>query len=561
MKLFGLVAAQVGLTLAKTDVHFNHDHESPEIAQLEKWNDLAQKFFRLHEEDLRPFFHRKWAGKDGKFQKEIKKLERNFERNCSSKNLIAVPQSGGDYSKKVFPERKRRAGDNDGVHNPGHRMRHIVRNVEKWTEEYLTGCSNQDKVIIRWQKFVAKWEAELKKNSVFQEEFKQEEKYLRNYEGPRPCGKIYPQFGLHGTPYELYDAAVDPTQGIGNLGGTDFGNDELMSMMPYENCYIRAYQHYHKEGYSNICTDTHGCAVINSYSQGVLTENEASSVYCYCDAPKPKHCGRIFKNDGDDPYEEGQAPIFDGAKLGYEYDLDHSPRYVSNDNLSLIHAYGGCQIEIWEDTKERGDHFTCPGLDNGNWCHHGSLGYVGNDEASSIKCTCPVEFDHMVYDTSPDQWSSILKKEPGIEFDQITVTNKCDLGAERCHENHHQDPTKTITKTSTHNWGHIFKVGVSYTAEAGATVEGLGLKESITFSAEETSSTGGSYSTTETYTASGTCVAEPNSVATCTYFAYKTKLKVGYTIYWKNASPTHGTYEADAWITDYTRDVQELPSQ
>ena len=58
-------------------------------------------------------------------------------------------------------------------------MRHIVRNVEKWTEEYLTGCSNQKPVIARWRKFVDRWEREIAKNPIFQEEFKKEEKYLR----------------------------------------------------------------------------------------------------------------------------------------------------------------------------------------------------------------------------------------------------------------------------------------------------------------------------------------------------------------------------------------------
>ena len=49
-------------------------------------------------------------------------------------------------------------------------------------------------------------------------------------------------------------------------------------------CYIRAYQHYNKEGYSSICSKENGCSVtLNQY--GVLTENAASSVYCYCDAP------------------------------------------------------------------------------------------------------------------------------------------------------------------------------------------------------------------------------------------------------------------------------------
>ena len=50
-------------------------------------------------------------------------------------------------------------------------------------------------------------------------------------------------------------------------------------------CYIRAYQHSHGRGYSSICSETYGCSVTPSYYGGVLTENEASSAYCYCDTP------------------------------------------------------------------------------------------------------------------------------------------------------------------------------------------------------------------------------------------------------------------------------------
>ena len=39
----------------------------------------------------------------------------------------------------------------------------------------------------------------------------------------------------------------------------------------------------------------------------------------------------------------------------------------------------------------------------------------------------------------------------------------------------------------------------------------------------------------------------PNAVAYCTYFAYQSTIKVGYTIFWKNSSPTHGTYEGQVW--------------
>ena len=80
-----------------------------------------------------------------------------------------------------------------------------------------------------------RWENEIAKNPIFIEEFKKEEKYLRDNDGPgRPCGRIYREFGLHGQYMELRDASVDWRNGLGDLRETDFGNDELMSMVPYE---------------------------------------------------------------------------------------------------------------------------------------------------------------------------------------------------------------------------------------------------------------------------------------------------------------------------------------
>ena len=112
-------------------------------------------------------------------------------------------------------------------------MRHIVRNVEKWTEEYLTGCSNQVTVISRWRRFVDRWESEMLKNPIFQQEFEKEAKYLKQTRGQpgQPCGRLYREFGLHGSYMELQSGE---NYGFGNLGYTDFGNDELMSMIPYE---------------------------------------------------------------------------------------------------------------------------------------------------------------------------------------------------------------------------------------------------------------------------------------------------------------------------------------
>ena len=200
---------------------------------MEKWDALAQKFFRIHETDLRPPFFKRWAGKKGRFEKEIQKLKDNFLRKCSNKNTIPRPMTESkDHVNIEYATENR---DRRSVaHNPGRQMKHIVRNVENWTEIYLTGCSNQEKVIGRWQKFVERWEKELAKNPIFQQEFENDERYLRHDIQPgRPCGQIFSEFGLRGRKMELNDASVDMSNGIDNLGDTYFGNDELMSMVPY----------------------------------------------------------------------------------------------------------------------------------------------------------------------------------------------------------------------------------------------------------------------------------------------------------------------------------------
>ena len=206
----------------------------------------------MHQADLRPVFYRKWAGTTGRFQREIKKLERNFNRKCGRKYPNRIPSRSSmaksnrskrseNFQNEVvedFPldSRERRSGDQLRVaHNPGHRMRHIVRNIEQWTGDYLTECSNQRTVTYRWQRFVRRWEDEIQKNPIFQEEFKKEERYLRNNAGPnRPCGRIYREFGLHGQYMELQDASSDENYGFDDLRWTVFGNDHLMSMVPFE---------------------------------------------------------------------------------------------------------------------------------------------------------------------------------------------------------------------------------------------------------------------------------------------------------------------------------------
>ena len=90
----------------------------------------------------------------------------------------------------------------------------------------------------------------------------------------------------------------------------------------------------------------------------------------------------------------------------------------------------GCQIEIWSDAGSRGQHFTCPANENGNWCYnqlfawfpqtsffsdsiYDSFGYVGNDNASTITCTCPVEFESIEYDIPREDWNLDLDFSSG----------------------------------------------------------------------------------------------------------------------------------------------------
>ena len=226
--------------------------------------------------------------------------------------------------------------------------------------------------------------------------------------------------------------------------------------------------------------------------------------------------------------------------------------------MLIIFICLGCEIEIWKDYDEGGNHFTCNGFNDGYWCYHNSLGTVGNDEASTIKCSCPVEFDRIVYDTPADQW--VINRDAGatgVIIQEIILPNKCNLADQSRCSSISLDTSLSITRKSYHNWGHIFKAGVTYSAEASASLEGLGVKESITISAEESISSGGSREQDQTISAQGKCVAPANSKATCRYMAYKGTVEVGYTIYWKNASPTRGKYIGAGWQHHFDYTVED----
>ena len=257
MKIWRL-ASLTGLTLAETEnqtnqseVHFNHDHDYPEVAQLEKWNALAQKLLRLHQDDFRPSFYRRWSGtykprtRTAKFHQEILKLEKNVRRNCAGTYQTPRRYDQGPvetYIDEVYDAendstgvtRKKRSNNQLQIeNNHGRRLKHIVHNVKKWTEKYLTGCSNQEKVVKRWQRFTKKWEAEIDKSPAFQEELRKEERNLRNNDQPgRPCGRIYREFAVGGYYLQLYDSSYDTTKIFNDLRNTDFGNDRVKSMLP-----------------------------------------------------------------------------------------------------------------------------------------------------------------------------------------------------------------------------------------------------------------------------------------------------------------------------------------
>ena len=257
MKLSAILLAQA--VSAKTDVHFNHDHEFHQVAELEKWEALADKWFRFHGDNLRKSFLARWSGPNGewnkgRFQKEMSKLKKSFARKCSNKEILHNEENGEDDSAQPVKSlvgtsiddetsknttnsnatKERRSSENTKqIINSGDRIRHVVRNIEQWAEATLSTCPNTKKIIKRWQTFAAKWERELKTNPIFQEEIEEEKRNFRSQgTGDERCGIIFTQFGLHGTALYLYDAAVDPDHGIDSLGDTDFGNDELMSMKP-----------------------------------------------------------------------------------------------------------------------------------------------------------------------------------------------------------------------------------------------------------------------------------------------------------------------------------------
>ena len=58
------------------------------------------------------------------------------------------------------------------------------------------------------------------------------------------------------------------------------------------------------------------------------------------------------------------------------------------------------------------------------------MGTVGDNETSSIRCTCPREFDYVEYDIPTQDWKDMLTGDTGLQIDQITVRNLCNPAVE-----------------------------------------------------------------------------------------------------------------------------------
>ena len=82
-------------------------------------------------------------------------------------------------------------------------------------------------------------------------------------------------------------------------------------------------------------------------------------------------------------------------------------------------------VDIWKHRNKGKPQFTCDGRNGGKICHSYDLGSVGNQEASSIKCTCPKEFDHIEYDIPKHDWTLFVDGRTQIEIDTLVVENTC----------------------------------------------------------------------------------------------------------------------------------------
>ena len=171
-----------------------------------------------------------------------------------------------------------------------------------------------------------------------------------------------------------------------------------------------------------------------------------------------------------------------------------------------------------------------------------------------------------------------------VDIDTVVVTNTCNpdiLGPNRCSDMSATsskvgfqiylisqklkindeliwNPFQSRTMATGHTWSKMFEVGVTYSAEIGLEIEGVGAKTSVTNHETQRTTVGHSYQNSQTVSASATCVAKPMTKQTCRYFAWKGQVTVGYTIHWKDGTTTQGTYRGEGWRRDVDASTQLL---
>ena len=82
-------------------------------------------------------------------------------------------------------------------------------------------------------------------------------------------------------------------------------------------------------------------------------------------------------------------------------------------------------MEIWEHRNKEGKAAKCDGKYRYKICRRYDLGRVGDNEASSIQCTCPRDFDYVTYDIPSRHWKLDYNENDGIEIDEVIVRNPC----------------------------------------------------------------------------------------------------------------------------------------
>ena len=106
------------------------------------------------------------------------------------------------------------------------------------------------------------------------------------------------------------------------------------------------------------------------------------------------------------------------------------------------------------------------------------------------------------------------------------------------------------TMTTKHDWGPIFKKGVSYEPTDSIYVRGYKISRHFNL---ENASNGTFEEEKEDIIFTENCIAYPMSEVNCRIMVYKTTIEQRYTIYWKNSSPTRGIYKFEGWHKDVER--------